>query len=82
MGLRELVESAEIDVDGRRYTVRYFQTRTARGAFRYSCDVLLDGTDRIILDDDSLTVLESRIVRLVAATLQGRRLAAGPIRAA
>jgi hypothetical protein len=74
---RELVESTEIDVDGRRYVVRYFQSRTGRGAWRYSCEVVLGADDRIILDEDSQPALESRLVRLVAAMVDGRRLAAG-----
>jgi hypothetical protein len=47
-----------------------------RGAPRYSAEVLLGATDRIILDDDTMTSLESRIERLVPATIYSRVVAA------
>ena len=75
---RKLLKTAEIEMDGRIYVVRYFEQRTARGARRYSCEVVLDGADRVIVDDDSLTSLESRVVRLVPATVYSRLLAARP----
>ena len=75
---RKLVKTGEIEIDGRNYVVRYFELRTARGARRYSCEVLLEAADRIIVDDDSLTSLESRVARLVPATVYSRRLAARP----
>jgi hypothetical protein len=75
---RKLVKTGEIEIEGRNYVVRYFEQRTARGARRYSCEVLLDAADRIIVDDDSLTSLESKVARLVPATIYSRRLAARP----
>jgi len=75
---RKLVKSGEIEIDDRNYVVRYFELRTARGARRYSCEVLLEGADRVIVDDDSLTSLESRVARLVPATVYSRLLAARP----
>ena len=65
---RKLVNTEEIEIDDRTYVVRYFELRTARGGRRYSCEVLLEAADRIIVDDDSLTSLESRVARLVPAT--------------
>jgi hypothetical protein len=47
-----------------------------RGAPRYSGEVLLGTRDRIILDDDSMTSLESRLERLVPATVYSRLVAA------
>jgi hypothetical protein len=72
---RKLLESGEIEVDGRRYVVHYFEQRTARGARRYSCEVVLDAGDRIILDDDSLVSLDAKIARLAPATIYSRALA-------
>jgi hypothetical protein len=75
---RKLVKTGEIEIDGRSYMVRYFETRTGRGAKRYSCEVMLEAADRIIVDDDSLTSLESKVSRLVPATVYSRLLAAKP----
>jgi hypothetical protein len=43
---------------------------------RFSCEVELGAADRIILDDDSMGSLESRVARLVPATIYSRRLVA------
>ena len=75
---RKLVKTGELEIDGRSYVVRYFEQRTARGAKRYSCEVLLAVSDRIIVDDDSLPSLESKVARLVPATIYSRLLAARP----
>jgi hypothetical protein len=40
--------------------------------------VLLGAADHIILDDDSMTSLESKVVRLAPATVYSRLLAARP----
>ena len=71
----KLLKTAQIEVDGRPYQVRYFERRTMRGAPRYSGEVLIGTTDRIILDDDALTSLESRLERLVPATIYSRQMA-------
>ena len=71
----KLVKVGEIEVDGRSYHVRYYERRTLRGVPRYSCEVLLDANDRIILDDDSMPSLESRLERLVPATIYSRSMA-------
>ena len=73
---RKLVRSTEIEIDGRGYPLRYFEQKTIHGARRYSCEVLLCAADRIILDDDSLTSLESRVALLVPAMVYSRLLAA------
>ena len=73
---RKLVKTAQIEVNGRNYALRYFEQRTGRGARRYSCEVLLGGSDRIIIDDDSMVSLESRVERLAPATVYSRVLAA------
>ena len=75
---RKLVKTAEIEANDQSYVARYFEHRTARGARRYSCEVVLEGGDRIIVDDDSLMSLESRVGQLVPATVYSRLLAARP----
>jgi hypothetical protein len=71
----KLVKTAEIEIEGRTYPLRFYEQRTGRGARRYSCEVLLDASDRIIIDDDSLLSLESRVERLAPATVYSRLLA-------
>lgn len=72
---RKFVQTGEVTVDGRSYVVHYFEQRTARGGRRYSCEVILDAADRIIVDDDSLTSLQARMARLAPATIYSRALA-------
>ena len=73
--LRTLVKTTALAVDNHEVAVRYFELRTERGARRYSAEILLGPGDRIILDDDSVTNLETRAARLVPATLLSRMLA-------
>ena len=73
---RKLLETGELEVDGQTFVVHYFELRTVRGTRRYSCEVVLDAGDRIILDDDSLTSLQAKIARLAPATIYSRALAA------
>ena len=73
---RTLVKTDAIAVDAQTVAVRYFELRTVRGARRYSAEIVLGPTDRIILDDDSVPNLEARAMRLVPATLLSRLLAA------
>ncbi len=73
---RRLVKATEIEIDNRRYALRYFQQTTVHGGKRYSCEVLLEAADHIIIDDDSLTSLESKVARLAPATVYSRQLAA------
>jgi hypothetical protein len=72
----KLLETGELEVDGQMFVVHYFELRTVRGTRRYSCEVVLDAGDRIILDDDSLTSLQAKIARLAPATIYSRALAA------
>jgi len=72
---RKLLQTGQVDVDGCIYVVHYFESKTARGMRRYSCEVLLDAGDRIIVDDDSLTSLEAKVARLAPATIYSRALA-------
>lgn len=79
---RKSISTTEIEIEGRRYHVQYFEQRTIRGARRFSCEVILDASDRIILDDDSMAGLESKVERLVPATVYSRQMAGGPLVAA
>jgi len=71
---RKLLQSGQVDVDGRLYVVHYFESKTARGVRRFSGEVVLGATDRIILDDDSLPSLEAKVARLAPATIYSRSL--------
>jgi hypothetical protein len=72
---RTLVKTENVAVENRIYPVRYFELRTLRGLRRYSAEIMLGPDDRIILDDDSVTNLEARAMRLVPATVYSRMLA-------
>jgi len=72
---RTLVKTDTFAVEDQTVAVRYFELRTARGARRYSAEILLGPDDRIILDDDSVMNLEAKTSRLVPATLYSRLLA-------
>ena len=74
--LRKLVKTTTIELDGRFCDIRYFELRTGSGGRRYSSEMLLDAGDRIIIDDDSMTGLESKVDRLVPAVVWSRMLAA------
>jgi len=72
---RTLVKTDALAVADQTYSVRYFELRTLRGGRRYSAEILLGPDDRIILDDDSVSNLETRTTRLVPATVYSRMLA-------
>jgi hypothetical protein len=71
---RTLVKTTALAIEDRTYSVRYFESRTGRGTQRYSAEILLGPGDRIILDDDSVSILEVKTTQLVPATLYSRRL--------
>ena len=73
--IRTLIKTEDVAVEDQMYSVRYFEVRTLRGLRRYSAEILLAPGDRIILDDDSVTNLAARAVRVVPATLYSRILA-------
>jgi hypothetical protein len=73
---RKLVKTTEVEVEDRTYDVRYYELKTVRGMRRFSSEVVLGPSDRIILDDDSMSSLESKVLRLVPATIYSRELAA------
>jgi hypothetical protein len=73
---RTLVSTADIQIDGRTFVLRYYVQQTIRGGRRYSCEVQLGADDRVIFDDDSMMSLEWRVMRLAPATVESRVLAA------
>ena len=73
---RKLVKASKIEVDGTGYTLRFYELKTIRGGRRFSCEVWLAAADRIIVDDDSMSSLESKVERLAPATVYSRLLAA------
>jgi hypothetical protein len=75
---RKLVKATEIEIDGTAYVLRFYEIRTIRGARRFSCEVLLGAADLIIVDDDSMSSLESKVDCLAPATVYSRLLAARP----
>jgi hypothetical protein len=72
---RTLVKTDAFAVENHIVSVRYFELRTGRGARRYSAEIILGPADRIILDDDSLSNLETQAAHLVPATIYSRVLA-------
>jgi len=72
---RTLVKTDAIIVEDQMVAVRYFEVRTLRGARRFSAEILVGPGDRIILDDDSVSNLEARTMRLVPASVYSRMLA-------
>lgn len=74
---RTLLETAQINLDGRPYAAHYFKLRTARGAYRYSCEIVIGTEDRIILDDDSVAGLQTKVACVTPAILSSRALASG-----
>jgi hypothetical protein len=75
MTSRRLIKSDRIEVEGRAYTVEYFEATTDRGTQRYSSEMVLGPGDRIIVDGSSLGALEWRVARLMPATVYSRVLA-------
>lgn len=75
MTSRRLIKTDRIEIEGRVYTVDYFETITGRGTQRYSSEMVLGPGDRIIVDGSSLGALEWRVVRLMPATVYSRALA-------
>lgn len=73
---RTLVAIADVEIDGRTYALQYYVQQTIRGGRRYSCEVQLGVDDRVIVDDDSMMGLESKVMRLAPATVESRLLAA------
>jgi hypothetical protein len=71
---RTLVKTDALAVLDKTVTVRYFEGRTLRGARRYTAEILLAPSDRIILDDDSVVNLEARTLCLVPTSLYSRIL--------
>jgi hypothetical protein len=79
---RKLVATRDVEIDGQSCAMRYYEQKTVRGGRRYSCEVFLADGDRIIVDDDTMPGVESKVMRLVPATIYSRLLATRPSEAA
>ncbi len=73
---RKLVKTEQFTVDDQVYPVHYYVEHTLRGIRRYSSEIFLSEADRVILDDDSMECLESKVARLVPASILSRMVAA------
>jgi hypothetical protein len=78
MSSRRLVKTDSIEIEGRTYTIEYFEATTPRGTQRYSSELVLGPGDRIIVDGSSLGYLEWRVTQLIPATLYSRMLTRDP----
>lgn len=72
---RTLVKTEGFAVEDQTISIRYFELRTLRGARRYSAEILLGPSDRIIVDDDTMANLEAKTACLVPASVYSRMLA-------
>jgi hypothetical protein len=72
---RRLIKTSDIDIAERTYSVRYYEAETLGGTRRYCSEIILGPGDRVILDDDSVKSLESKVACLVPATIYSRMLA-------
>ena len=81
MLFQKLIKTDELEVQGRAYTINYFEATTDRGTQRFSSELVLGPGDRIIVDGSSLGDLEWRVARLMPATLDSRALAARTVAA-
>ena len=72
---RKTVKTTRLEILGQQYLVEFFEQPTLRGGRRYSCEISLGAMDRIILDDESMVGLESKVERLGPATVLSRLLA-------
>ena len=72
---RRLIKTGDVDVAEQKYAVRYYEAQTIHGARRFPSEVILGPEDRVILDDDSVNGLESKIAYLVTASVYSRMLA-------
>ena len=41
---RKLVKVTEIEIEGQRYSARYYEEKTLRGSRRFSCEVTIDAS--------------------------------------
>ena len=71
---KKLIKTDAIDIAGRHYGVRFYETRTLRGTNRYCAEIVLGPADRIILDGNSVDGLESKLSNLIAASVYSRML--------
>lgn len=75
---RRLIKTTDIDIAQQSFSVRYYEAETLSGVRRYSSEIILGPSDRVILDGDSVNGLESKVACLVPATVYSRLLASRP----
>ncbi len=72
---RKLVKTSDVHVAEQTYRVRYYEVLTINGTRRFTSEVILGPSDRVIVDGDSVDSLESKVAPLVAASVYSRLLA-------
>jgi hypothetical protein len=71
---RTLLKIDALAIDDRTLAVQYFESLTLRGVRRYSAEIVLAPGDRIILDGDTMAIVEEQATCLGSATLDSRML--------
>ncbi len=71
---QKLIKQTGVEVGERTFTVRYYERRSINGASRFSAEVEFHDEDHMILDADSLSGLETKLARLVDASIYSRQL--------
>ncbi|MEP7309924.1 MAG: hypothetical protein ABJA98_30820 [Acidobacteriota bacterium] len=61
---RTLLKTDALAINDRTLAVRYFESLTRRGDRRYSAEIVLAPRDRIILDGDTMAIVEEQATRL------------------
>ena len=74
---QKLIKTTDLDVEERTFSVCYYETKTMNGSSRYSAEVVFHPEDHMILDDDSVDGLETKLACLVRASVYGRILVDG-----
>lgn len=72
---RRLLRREEVTINDRVYPVYFYEGQTLRGQKRYSSEIILGQTDHVILDDDSMPKLRSKLARFVPAFVLSRLIA-------
>ncbi len=73
-----LIKKTKLDVESTTLNVRYYETRTVKGASRYCAEVEFGTEDHMILDADSVSGLETKLSSLVRASVYSRMLVGTP----
>ena len=76
---QKLIKTTDLDVEEQTFSVCYYETKTVNGTSRYaalasSAEVVFHPQDHMILDDDSVNGLETKLACLVRASFYSRIL--------